>query len=63
MESSLKHMESSLDPLAIVSTELKVRNKSATLKKFSPTTMIMESIKHLHGNTRLVRSPLIIDGF
>jgi hypothetical protein len=31
----LKHMESSLDPLAIVSTELKARNKSVTLKKLS----------------------------
>jgi hypothetical protein len=35
MEISLKHMESSLDPLAIVSTELKARNKSVTLKKLS----------------------------
>jgi len=33
MESSLKHMESSLDPLAIVSTELKARNKSVTYSK------------------------------
>ena len=57
-------MESSLDPLAIVSTELKARNKSVTLKKnLVPTTMIMDSFKHLHGNTRLVISPLIIDGF
>jgi hypothetical protein len=28
-------MESSLDPLAIVSTELKARNKSVTQKKLS----------------------------
>jgi hypothetical protein len=35
MEISLKHMESSLDPMAIVNTELKARNKSVTLKKLS----------------------------
>jgi hypothetical protein len=32
-------------------------------KKLVPTTMITDSFKHLHGNTRLVISPLIIDGF
>jgi hypothetical protein len=55
-------MERSLAALALVSTELKARNKLGK-KKLVPTTMIMESIKHLHGYTRLVRSPLIIDGF
>jgi hypothetical protein len=55
MEISLKHMEIPSE------THGKITRRSQ--KKLVPTTMITDSFKHLHGNTRLVISPLIIDGF
>ena len=57
MEISLKHMEISSE------THGKITRRRKFSRKLSIDDNNEFSFKHLHGNTRLVISPLIIDGF